>query len=115
MLKQRQYLKEDGVAAVEELILNQQARLAKAIEEKQDLLDNFERRYWQWQEVQQMHRKLYSPVRKRGWQPLPEFITKKKAVINIKNSDEWCFGYALLYFLERANLPKKHCDRVCLY
>ena len=50
----------------------------------------------------------YAPLEGRGWKPLPEFLSKKEAIINIKNNDERCFGYALLYFLERANLPEKN-------
>ena len=57
----------------------------------------------------------YSPLEGRGWQPLPEFLSKKKPIINIQNHDERCFGYAFLYFLERANLPKQHCYRATLY
>ena len=45
------------------------------------------------------------------------FFSKKKLVINIQNDDERCFGYALLYFLEQANLPDKkgNCLRATLY
>ena len=57
----------------------------------------------------------YAPLEGRGWQPLPEFVSKKKVIINIKNDDERCFCYALLYFLERANLLEKHCRRATLY
>ena len=59
----------------------------------------------------------YAPIKGRGWEPFPEFLSKKKAVLNIPNNDERCFGYALLYFLERANLPEKtgNCLRATLY
>ena len=57
----------------------------------------------------------YAPLEGRGWQPLPDFLSKKQAIINIQNNDERCFGYALLYFLERANLPEKNCRRANLY
>ena len=43
----------------------------------------------------------YAPLEVRGWQPFPEFLSKMKAILNIKNNDERCFNYALLYFLER--------------
>ena len=33
-----------------------------------------------------------------------------EAIINIQHNDERCFGYALLYFLERENLPEKISD-----
>ena len=48
----------------------------------------------------------YAFFERRVWQPLPEFLTKMKTIINIQNNDERCFGYALLYFLERANIPQ---------
>ena len=57
----------------------------------------------------------YAPFERRGWQLLPEFLSKKKAVINIQNEDERCFGYALLYFLERERLPERLCHRASLY
>ena len=34
----------------------------------------------------------YAPIEGRGWQPLPEFLTKKNTIINIHNNDERCFG-----------------------
>ena len=52
----------------------------------------------------------YAPLEGRGWQPLPEFLSKKKAILNIQNNDEPAlvvvyFGYftsvtllRLLYF-----------------
>ena len=34
---------------------------------------------------------MYAPLMGRGWQPLPEFLTKKKTIINIQNIDKGCF------------------------
>ena len=45
----------------------------------------------------------YAPLEGRVWQPVPEFLSKKKAIINIDTNNERCFGYSLLYFLQRAN------------
>ena len=56
----------------------------------------------------------YAPLEGRGWQPLPEFLSKKKAIINIHNTDERCFGYALLYFLEPP-LDQKHANLESFY
>ena len=50
-----------------------------------------------------------APFEGHGWQCLPEILSKKTTIINIQNNDERCYGYALLYFLERANLSEKHC------
>ena len=56
-----------------------------------------------------------APLQGRGWQPFPQFIEKKNVIINIINFDERCFGYALLCFLERENLPENNCRRAILY
>ena len=47
----------------------------------------------------------YAPLEGCGWQPLPELLTKKKAIVNIRNNDDRCFGYAIIYFLEYENFP----------
>ena len=52
----------------------------------------------------------YAPLEKRSWQPLPEFLIKKKVIINIQNDEKRCFRYALLYFIERNRFPKRHCE-----
>ena len=57
----------------------------------------------------------YAPLEGSWWQPLPEFLSIKKAIINIQNNDDRCFGYAVLYFLERENQPEKNCNRVSFY
>ena len=57
----------------------------------------------------------YAPLEGREWQFFPEFLSKKEAIINIRNTDERCFGYSLLYFLERKQLPEMHCERASLY
>ena len=44
----------------------------------------------------------YASLEGRGWQLLPDFLSKKKAVINIQNEKERCFGYSLL-FVSNAN------------
>ena len=38
----------------------------------------------------------YAPLEGRGWQPLPKFLSTKKAILNFQNNDERCFGYASL-------------------
>ena len=59
----------------------------------------------------------YAPLEGRAWQPLPEFLSKKEVIINIRNNEERCFRYAVLYFLERKRLPIKNgnCNRVNFY
>ena len=57
----------------------------------------------------------YAPLKGRGWQTRPMFLLKKEAIITIRNDDKRCFKYSVFYFLERENLPKKHCKKVTLY
>ena len=57
----------------------------------------------------------YAPLEGHGWQPLPDFLSMNKTIINIQNDYQRCFGYALLYFLEQANLPEQHCYRATPY
>ena len=57
----------------------------------------------------------YAHLEGRNWQRLPEFLSKKTAIINIQNHDERCFKYALIYLLEGPNLPKQNCFRGTLY
>ena len=44
----------------------------------------------------------YNPVAGAGWIKLPKFLINKKAIINIKNSDNRCFGYAVAAALHTA-------------
>ena len=57
----------------------------------------------------------YAPLERRGWHPLPEFLSNKKAVINIKNDVERCVNYALLYFRDRQLDANRHASRANLY
>ena len=59
--------------------------------------------------------KKYAPLEGGGWQPLSKFLEKKKAIINIHNDDERCFGYAVLYFLDRQIDDHRHENRANLY
>ena len=44
----------------------------------------------------------YNPVAGAGWIKLPKFLIKKQAIINIKNQDNKCFGYAIAAALHTA-------------
>ena len=57
----------------------------------------------------------YTPFEGRRWKPLPEFLSKKKAILNIQNEDERCFKYALLAFLERERPPDTNCYQSNIY
>ena len=57
----------------------------------------------------------YALLEGHGWQPLPQFIKKNKAIVTIQNNDKRCFGYAVLCFLELANLLEINCRRANYY
>ena len=40
----------------------------------------------------------YQPLRGGSYLPLPEILTNKKCCINIKNEDNECLKYCVLYF-----------------
>ena len=42
----------------------------------------------------------FIPIAGRGNRVLPPFLARKRAIINVQNSDERCFGYAVLSALE---------------
>ena len=44
----------------------------------------------------------HQPLAGKGFQELPPFLANKKCIINVKNRDNRCFGYALLASLEPA-------------
>ncbi|GFT24435.1 uncharacterized protein TNCV_3252631 [Trichonephila clavipes] len=54
----------------------------------------------------------YQPLAASSYIPLPKTITKKKAVINIKNSDEKCFLWCVLAALHPVNI---HAERISNY
>jgi hypothetical protein len=42
----------------------------------------------------------YNPLQRgRAYVELPEYLEKKKAIVNVQNRDNRCFGYALLSWL----------------
>ena len=57
----------------------------------------------------------YEPLHGLAWRPLPKFIENKKAVVNIQNKDNRCFGYAMLYFLDKPQPANRHYERPALY
>ena len=43
-----------------------------------------------------VHSAIYNPIQGKTYVPTPKSITKKNAIINIKNDDERCFEYAIV-------------------
>ena len=63
---------------------------------------------WYFKEVVQfeIHTSEFNPSKGSSYIPLPDWITNKKAIVNIKNSDEKCFMWSILRYLhpkERVN------------
>ena len=72
---------------------------------------------WYFKEVirLEIHIVDYKPMKGASYIPLPEFIQKKNAIINIKNEDDKCFLWSVLRYLhpvqkngERINDLKKY-------
>jgi hypothetical protein len=54
----------------------------------------------------------YVPLRGSSHIPLPNFLAKKKAIINVQNNDDECFKWAVTSALYPA---KDHVDRLTKY
>ena len=57
----------------------------------------------------EIHTVDYKRVKGSGYIPLPEFIMRKKAIINMENKDEKCFLWSVLCFLHPV---QKHSSRI---
>ena len=72
---------------------------------------------WKFNEVEglEIHIIDNEPMKASEYIPLPEFIMRKKAIINVENKDDKCFLWSLLRYLHpvkkngsRINDLKKH-------
>ena len=56
---------------------------------------------WYFKEVVQLetHTVMYNPNKGSSYIPLPDWISNKKAIVNIKNKDEKCFLWCILRYL----------------
>ena len=58
----------------------------------------------------------FNPLQGSGFQELPKFLANKKAIVNVLNNDERCFGYSVLAALlldnlyRNANRPGRYTD-----
>ena len=61
---------------------------------------------WYFKEVKRLeiHIVEYKPMRGGSYIPLPEFITKKKSIINIQNKDNKCFLWSILRYLHPVQM-----------
>ena len=60
---------------------------------------------WYFKEVVhlEIHTVDYKPMRGSSYIPLPDFIMRKKAIINVQNRDKKCFLWSVLRYLHPAN------------
>ena len=58
---------------------------------------------WYFKEVVRLeiHTVDYKPMKASTYIPLPEFIMRKKAIINMKNKDDKCFLWSVLRYLHK--------------
>ena len=56
---------------------------------------------WYFKEVEKLeiHTAEYNPTKGSSYIPLPDWISNKKAIVNIKNKDEKCFIWCILRYL----------------
>ena len=61
---------------------------------------------WYFNEVirLEIHIVEYKPMKGGTYIPLPEFITKKKSIINIQNKDDKCFLWSILRYLHPVHM-----------
>ena len=61
---------------------------------------------WYFKEVKRLeiHIVEYKPMRGGSYIPLPEFITKKKSIINIQNKENKCFLWSILRYLHPVQM-----------
>ena len=59
-------------------------------------------------------REKYDQLAGRCYRELPKYFKAKRAIINIQNTDERCFSYSLLWFLDPPR-DRKHSKRSLLY
>ena len=60
---------------------------------------------WYFKEVVQLeiHTVEFNPTKGSSYIPLPDWITNKKAIVNIENKDEKCFLWCILRYLHPRN------------
>ena len=63
---------------------------------------------WYFKEVEKLeiHTVEYNPTKGLSYIPLPDWITNKKAIVNIQNKDEKCFLWSVLRYLHPIDKNK---------
>ena len=87
--------------------------LSQMLKEIMETLANYQRNGsgWNFKEVNslEIHTVDYKRVKGSGYIPLPDFIMRKKAIINMEDTDEKCFLWSLLRYLHPV---QKHSSRI---
>ena len=82
--------------------------LKEMIKEILDKLNIYQKRGtgWYFKEVIRLEIRIveYKPMKGGTYIPLPDFITKKKSIINMQNKDDKCFLWSILRFLHPAQM-----------
>ena len=51
----------------------------------------------------EIHTAEFNPMKRSSYIPLPDWITSKKAIVNIQNKDEKCFLWCILRYLHSVD------------
>ena len=82
--------------------------LSKMIKEILEKISIFQRNGpgWYFKEVSslEIHIVDYKPIKGSSYIPLPDFIMKKKSIINIQNEDNKCFLWSILRYLHPVQM-----------
>ena len=63
----------------------------------------------------EIHLNQFKPLAGRSFIPLPQKLTQKKAIINVRNEDDRCFQWAVLSALHNKEVDRKSANRVTQY
>ena len=92
---------------------NEKKLLDIMIEEALENMAQFQRRGSNWRFVEvlklELHLRDFVPLKGNSWIPLPEAVSEKKAVINMKNKDNECFKWCVTRAL---NPVDKNAERI---
>ncbi|VDI33807.1 Hypothetical predicted protein [Mytilus galloprovincialis] len=72
---------------------------------------------WTFGKIDQLeiHLNEFKPLAGKSYIPLPQKLTQKKAIINVRNEDDHCFKWAVLSALHNPEVDGKSANRVTQY
>lgn len=97
-------------------IINQINQLPTTYEKMSDIIckkcDEFQERDSGWSLIRILHLEIninqYKPIRCSQYVTLPADISKKKACINVRNNDEYCFKWSIISALFKGSNKNSH-------